>query len=87
MKKIIVTIIDENTGFSVDIEIPSEQEMETLKYDIVEAINGIGNGIQIDVNAVDLYSNRLNRMFFPTDTCVSTGVWNGDVLTFKSRNY
>ena len=87
MKKIIVTIIDECSGFSVDIEIPAEQEMETLKYDIVEAINGIGNGLQIDVNSVDLYSERLNRMFFPTDTCVSAGVWNGDVLTFKSRNY
>ena len=40
MNKIIVTIKDEISAQSIDVEIPTEQPMETLKYDIAEAVNG-----------------------------------------------
>ena len=85
MNKIIVTIKDEISAQSIDVEIPTEQPMESLKYDIAEAVNGSDSGMRIDVDRVDLFSERLNRMFFPSDTCNSTGVWNGDILVFRAR--
>ena len=87
MSKIIVTIRDEATNQSVDLEIPTNQEMETLKTDIIEAINNDSSMMHFEPDSVDLYSERMNRMFFPTDTCEGAGVWNGDVLLFRNRKY
>lgn len=85
MKKIIVTVTDVVSGQAVDVEIPTEQHMETLKYDIAEAVNKCNSSFGIDVNKMDLYVERLNRMFFPSDTCENTGVWNGDIFSFRPR--
>lgn len=87
MGKIIVTIKDDASGSIIDAEIPTTQPMETLKYDIVEAVNGANAGFYLDPNSVDLYCQRMNRVFFPGDTCESVGLWNGDILSFRPRAY
>lgn len=85
MDSIIITIIDSKYKTMVDIEVPANQEMSTLKRDIVDALNGFNPQISLVDSSVELVCNRTKHRLEPDETMSSSGVWNGDYITVVRR--
>ncbi len=81
MNSIIVTLTDKNRSFLYDLEVPSELEVDKLKDDIVEALNGYNPSLFLKTAGVELLCNRSGRQLLSEDTLESAGVWNGDYIT------
>lgn len=81
MNSIIVTLTDKNRSFVYDLEVPSELEVDKLKDDIVEALNGYNPNLFLRTAEVELLCNRSGKQLLPEDTLESAGVWNGDYIT------
>lgn len=85
MSKIIVTLTDPISAFNMDIEVPTEQKMATLKYDIIEAINGYDFSLRLDPETIDFFCDRIDQILELEDTCESLGIWNGDYLIIQRK--
>ncbi len=85
MEKIIVTVLDTASQYAIDLEIPVNQNMETLKYDMVDAINAYDFSLQINPDRVDVYCERIDKKLYPGDTFESVGIWNGDYIILQRR--
>lgn len=81
MKDIIVTITNKSKDFLYDIEVPVELEIDKLKDDIVEALNGYNPELFLNTASIGIFCNRINRMLDSGETLHSAGVWNGDYIT------
>ena len=74
---IIVTIIDENNTFNIDLEVPVLKEIRLLLPDIIEILAHCNIRIS---KGVKIFVPRLQRIINTYETLGQAGVRNGDYL-------
>lgn len=84
MDTIIVTVTDEMGSFFLDMELPMEQSIDSLIFDIISTICSYNNTLQIPEGEIFIFSNRTRKVLKDNETLRSAGVWNGDYITLVS---
>lgn len=85
MKNIIVTITNEQSTYSYDIEIPIDLEIEKLLDDIVQTLNGYNPALFLNVFSVILYSRREKKFLSAKDTIRQAEIKNGDYIEIRRK--
>lgn len=80
MDKIIVTVTEESNSFFCDVEVPYAQKINTLKYDIIAALNGYFEGLDADASNICLFCKRTGKSLLEDKTFEDEGVRNGDYI-------
>lgn len=80
MDKIIVTVTDESNSFFCDMEVPYTQKTNTLKYDIIETLNGYFKGLDADASDICLFCKRTGKSLLEDKTFEEECVRNGDYI-------
>ena len=81
MKKIIVTLTNENNSFFFDMELPTQYPVEKMYSTIVDLLNQNQSKIVFKVAGLLLVANRQKKIIPPNNTLEEAGIWNGDYIT------
>lgn len=88
MKKIIVTVTNNDKRFNYDVELPTNLEISKLTDDLIQTLHGANPEIWFNANSTKIFDMRLMRNLDFSETLETAGVWNGDILILKeSRAY
>ena len=81
MKKIIITLTNENNSFFFDMELPTQYPVEKMYSTIVDLLNQNQSKIVFKVAGLLLVANRQKKIIPPNNTLEEAGIWNGDYIT------
>ena len=81
MKKIIVTLTNENNSFFFDMELPTQYPVEKMYSTIVDLLNQNQSKVTFKVAGFFLGANRQKKIISPQNTLEEAGIWNGDYIT------
>ena len=81
MKKIIVTLTNENNSFFLDMELPTQYPVKKMYSTIVDLLNQNQSKIVFKVAGLLLVANRQKKIISPINTLEEAGIWNGDYIT------
>ena len=81
MKKIIVTLTNENNSFFFDMELPTQYPVAKMCSTIVDLLNQNQSKIVFKVAGLLLVANRQKKIIPPNNTLEEAGIWNGDYIT------
>lgn len=81
MKKIIVTLTNENNSFFFDMELPTQYPVKKMYSTIVDLLNQNQSKIVFKVAGLLLVANRQKKIISPNNTLEEAGIWNGDYIT------
>lgn len=85
MQQIIITICDKQSGYTQDIEIPTDVPTAQLLDDITQALAGYEPSLYWNLAQIVLYSPRLGEKLSESKTLLETGIRNGDYLYITGK--
>lgn len=82
---LIISVSDERKEmpYDVDVEVPTDVPVSKLAADIWEVLRAYHHGKTINRQAIQLFSNRLNRILQEEETLGDAGIQMGDVIIIR----